>query len=133
MPPRVKTGAPEVDRVLGGGLVQGSVVLLAGSPGIGKSTLVLQLAQSIAGSGDSSSGVVYIAGEESPMQIAQRALRLVDGQKAASAAASSGSEGVGTIVGAHIAGDDADSSASDSEDDSKPSESVSPSSKPCYA
>lgn len=100
MPSRIRTGAPEVDRVLGGGLVHGSVILLAGSPGIGKSTLVLQLAQSIAGASDSSGAVVYIAGEESPLQIAQRAMRLAEGQKAARDAADTDTPPTGAIVGA---------------------------------
>lgn len=77
---RVSTGAAEVDRVLGGGLVRGSVVLLAGSPGIGKSTLVLQLARSIAKASGSHGRVAYIAGEESPAQIARRAVRLVEAE-----------------------------------------------------
>ena len=62
----------EVDRVLGGGLVSGSVVLLAGEPGIGKSTLLLQLAASVAETGY----VQYISGEESVTQVAARAHRL---------------------------------------------------------
>lgn len=77
---RVSTGASEVDRVLGGGLVRGSVVLLAGSPGIGKSTLVLQLARSIAKAPGARGRVAYIAGEESPAQIARRAVRLVEAE-----------------------------------------------------
>ena len=48
---RIPTGSPGVDRVLGGGLVPGSVVLLAGAPGIGKSTLLLQLASNLVGAG----------------------------------------------------------------------------------
>jgi len=67
---RVSTGIGELDRVLGGGLLPGQVVLLAGEPGIGKSTLLLQLANKIGG------GVLYVAGEESPSQIASRAARL---------------------------------------------------------
>ncbi|MGH0029185.1 MAG: AAA family ATPase, partial [Myxococcota bacterium] len=69
--PRLATGLDEVDRVLGGGLVPGSVVLLAGEPGIGKSTLALQLA-----AGLSPRPVLYVAGEESPEQIRLRAERL---------------------------------------------------------
>ena len=68
--PRIETGIAELDRVLGGGLVPGSVVLLAGEPGVGKSTLALQLAAGIRG------GVLYVAGEESPEQIRLRADRL---------------------------------------------------------
>jgi DNA repair protein RadA/Sms len=69
--PRLETGIAELDRVLGGGLVPGSVVLLAGEPGVGKSTLALQLAAGIQGR-----TVLYVAGEESPEQIRLRADRL---------------------------------------------------------
>jgi len=67
---RVKTGIKEFDRVLGGGIMPGSVVLLGGDPGIGKSTLAMQAAANI------SSNVLYVTGEESPKQIKLRALRL---------------------------------------------------------
>lgn len=70
--PRISTNMLEVDEVLGGGLVPGSVVLLAGQPGIGKSTLLLQIAHNIA----KSKKVLYISGEESARQIAMRAERL---------------------------------------------------------
>ena len=70
---RSKTGIFEFDRVLGGGIVPGSVVLLTGEPGIGKSTLLLQIAEQIARGGGR---VLYICGEESPVQIKSRALRL---------------------------------------------------------
>ncbi|MEI6509795.1 MAG: DNA repair protein RadA [bacterium] len=70
---RLPCGIGELDRVLGGGLVQGSCVLLAGEPGIGKSTLLLQMAQSIAAR---SHRVLYVSGEESPGQIKIRAERL---------------------------------------------------------
>lgn len=66
-------GVDEVDRVLGGGLTPGSVTLLAGEPGVGKSTLTLQMATSVAGFG---SAVVLVAGEEAPSQVAARAGRL---------------------------------------------------------
>jgi DNA repair protein RadA/Sms len=69
--PRIGTGIPELDRVLGGGLVPGSVILLAGEPGIGKSTLALQLAAGLA-----PQPVLYVSGEESPEQIRLRADRL---------------------------------------------------------
>ncbi len=69
--PRITSGIPELDRVLGGGFVPGSVVLLAGEPGVGKSTLALQLA-----AGLSPRGVLYISGEESPEQIRLRAERM---------------------------------------------------------
>ncbi len=70
---RDSTGIGEFDRVLGGGLVKGSLVLLGGEPGIGKSTLLLQVAESLAGRG---SRVLYVCGEESPQQVALRARRL---------------------------------------------------------
>ncbi len=69
---RVPTGVPEFDRVLGGGLVPGGVVLIGGDPGIGKSTLLLQALASIGASRD----VLYVSGEESAQQIALRAKRL---------------------------------------------------------
>jgi DNA repair protein RadA/Sms len=69
--PRVETGLAEVDRVLGGGFVPGSVVLLAGEPGVGKSTLALQIA-----AGLSPRPILYVSGEESPEQLRLRAERL---------------------------------------------------------
>jgi DNA repair protein RadA/Sms len=70
---RVATGFADLDRVLGGGLVPGSVVLLAGEPGIGKSTLVLQLVGRLAAAGH---GCLVVSGEESRAQVAARARRL---------------------------------------------------------
>jgi DNA repair protein RadA/Sms len=70
--PRLATGVDELDRVLGGGLVPGSVLLLAGEPGVGKSTLALQLAAGVRARG----AVVYVTGEESPEQLRLRANRL---------------------------------------------------------
>lgn len=70
---RASTGMAELDRVLGGGIVQGSLVLVGGDPGIGKSTLLLQAAENIAGRGEE---VLYVSGEESLRQIALRAQRL---------------------------------------------------------
>ncbi|MBW2540993.1 MAG: DNA repair protein RadA [Deltaproteobacteria bacterium] len=72
MAPRFATNIAEFDRVLGGGLVPGSVVLLAGEPGVGKSTLALQIA---AGLG-SRAAVLYVTGEESPEQLCLRAERI---------------------------------------------------------
>jgi DNA repair protein RadA/Sms len=69
---RLKTGLEEVDRVLGGGIVPGSLVLLSGEPGIGKSTLVAQ----IAGSQASNLSVIYASGEESAAQVKSRLDRL---------------------------------------------------------
>ncbi|MBS1106921.1 MAG: repair protein RadA [Deltaproteobacteria bacterium] len=71
--PRLHTGIAELDRVLGGGLVPGSVILLGGEPGIGKSTLGLQLAASVQARGAT---VLYVSGEESVEQIRLRAERL---------------------------------------------------------
>lgn len=67
---RIKTGISEFDRVLGGGLIQGSVVLIAGDPGIGKSTLVLQAVSKI------QQKIIYVTGEESLEQISFRSSRL---------------------------------------------------------
>ncbi len=72
-PPRVQSGIAELDRVLGGGFVPGSAVLLGGDPGIGKSTLLLQAAAALARAGQR---VVYVTGEESVDQIRLRAQRL---------------------------------------------------------
>jgi DNA repair protein RadA/Sms len=70
--PRVSTGIAEFDRVLGGGLVAGALVLLGGDPGVGKSTLMLDVASRLAGS----AVVLYASGEESPQQIKMRGERL---------------------------------------------------------
>ena len=69
---RYKTGLGELDRVLGGGIVKGSLVLLSGDPGIGKSTILLQICQYL----DKSLNILYISGEESAHQIKMRAERL---------------------------------------------------------
>jgi DNA repair protein RadA/Sms len=71
--PRIETGIGELDRVLGGGVVPGSVVLIGGEPGIGKSTLCLQLALGVERHGR---GVLYVTGEESLEQVRLRAARL---------------------------------------------------------
>ncbi|MDO8615551.1 MAG: DNA repair protein RadA [Dehalococcoidia bacterium] len=71
--PRVALGLPEFDRVLGGGVVAGSLVLVGGDPGIGKSTLLLQAAALAASAGRSA---VYVSGEESARQVKMRAARL---------------------------------------------------------
>ncbi len=70
---RIKTNIGELDRVLGGGIVKGSLVLVGGDPGIGKSTLLLQMCRNLV---ESSCGVLYVSGEESPSQIKMRAERL---------------------------------------------------------
>lgn len=71
-PPRFSTGVLEVDRVFGGGMVPGSMTVLGGDPGIGKSTLALQMA------GACKSVVLYVSGEESANQIRQRFVRLFE-------------------------------------------------------
>ncbi|NLE00146.1 MAG: DNA repair protein RadA [Fibrobacter sp.] len=71
--PRIKSGFSEIDRVLGGGMVRGAFILLGGDPGIGKSTLLLQLTARLAGL---SQKVMYITGEESAEQVSMRARRL---------------------------------------------------------
>src|ERR1700727_1502968 len=91
--PRLSTGSGELDRVLGGGLVPGSVTLIGGDPGIGKSTLMLQAAAALNASG----AVLYATGEESVKQVALRARRL--GLEAATARLIA-ETCVGDIVGA---------------------------------
>lgn len=73
---RSSTGNSELDRVLGGGLVAGSVILIGGEPGIGKSTLMLQLALNVAGR-----KILYVSGEESEQQIKMRAERITSNPK----------------------------------------------------
>ena len=73
---RIPTGFEEFDRVLGGGIVPGSVILLAGEPGIGKSTLLLETAGRVADRGDERGKVLYISGEESQAQVRMRASRV---------------------------------------------------------
>ena len=72
-PPRRSSGIAEFDRVLGGGLVPGSAILVGGDPGIGKSTLLLQAAAAFASAG---ARTIYVSGEEAPAQIRLRAARL---------------------------------------------------------
>ena len=69
---RISSGSQEFDRVLGGGMVPGSIILIGGDPGIGKSTLLLQYLSSI----NKDQSVLYVSGEESAEQIAMRAKRL---------------------------------------------------------
>ncbi len=75
---RLSTGMAELDRVLGGGLVCGSYILLGGAPGVGKSTLLLQMAEGISrhGTNPNSRTVLYVSAEESAEQMAMRAKRL---------------------------------------------------------
>ncbi|MCK5416182.1 DNA repair protein RadA [Candidatus Parcubacteria bacterium] len=68
---RIKIGIEEVDRVFGGGIVPGSLILISGEPGIGKSTILAQIADAV-----SEKGVIYISGEESAAQVKARLVRL---------------------------------------------------------
>jgi DNA repair protein RadA/Sms len=70
---RITTGIGEFDRIIGGGIVNGSIILIGGSPGIGKSTLILQVAERLS---QSKFNVLYVAGEESEKQIKMRGERL---------------------------------------------------------
>ena len=72
---RWKTGLNEFDFVLGGGIVPGSMILIGGEPGIGKSTLLLQVASKLQAAGHRT---LYVSGEESPLQVKLRADRLSD-------------------------------------------------------
>ncbi|HOK59612.1 MAG TPA: ATPase domain-containing protein, partial [Candidatus Dojkabacteria bacterium] len=75
---RLGTGFKELDRVLGGGLIEGEVVLVSGEPGVGKSTLLLQVALNLS----AKKKILYVCGEESPSQLISRLDRLsVDGGK----------------------------------------------------
>lgn len=91
---RLKTGIAELDEVLGGGLVAGSVVLVAGQPGIGKSTLLLQLGHNTS----KTKKVLYVSGEESPQQIALRADRLKIADKQLQLAASTVANDVAATI-----------------------------------
>lgn len=91
---RIKTGISGVDETLGGGFVPGSVTLLAGQPGIGKSTLLLQVAASAA----ASKKVLYISGEESVHQVGLRAARLGAGHKNLSIVSSSSADDIAVTI-----------------------------------
>ena len=87
LPERLATGIAEFDRAIGGGIVPGSAMLVGGDPGIGKSTLLLQVAARLAAAGKR---VVYVSGEEATNQVRLRALRLgLGGAKVELAAATS--------------------------------------------
>lgn len=93
---RFATTMGEVDMVLGGGLVAGGVVLIAGQPGIGKSTLLMQLASAVA----REHSVLYVSGEESEHQVAMRASRLgAGGDKLQIASSNSADDAAATIAG----------------------------------
>ena len=92
---RCATGIPEFDRALGGGLVKGSLVLVGGDPGIGKSTLLLQMCS------HNDQKTLYISGEESVEQLRMRALRLGVGGDALLIASETRLSGVMELVGQH--------------------------------
>jgi DNA repair protein RadA/Sms len=95
--PRLATGFSELDRVLGGGLVAGSVVLIGGDPGAGKSTLLLQVCSRLAEAVD----VLYVTGEESLHQLALRARRLALPTERLSVASETRGEQIAALVAAH--------------------------------
>lgn len=96
--PRITSQFTEVDRVLGGGLVRGAVALVGGDPGIGKSTLLLQLMAHWATSGKKT---LYISGEESTEQVSLRAVRLGVGNAPVSMATETSAEAVLALLSAH--------------------------------
>lgn len=91
---RIATGTPDVDVVLGGGIVPASVVLIAGQPGIGKSTLLMQLAYQVA----NGQPVLYVSGEESPGQVKVRATRLGAQHQDLHLAASTSADDIGATI-----------------------------------
>jgi len=95
--PRFTSGIEEFDRVLGGGLVPGAVVLIGGDPGIGKSTLLLQSLASIA----ADSAALYVTGEESTAQVALRARRLGLGESAMPVLAETQLERIAAMLSQH--------------------------------
>ncbi len=95
--PRFSSGVAELDRVLGGGLVQGGVILLGGDPGIGKSTLLLQVLTYIS----TRKNALYVSGEESAQQVALRAKRLMLNVKTVNLLAEIQLEKIQAILGEH--------------------------------
>ena len=95
-PPRMQTGLAEFDRVAGGGLVKGSATLIGGDPGIGKSTLLLQLVCRLAGAGFSAA---YVSGEESAEQVRMRARRLGLGNAAVDLATTTNAADIAASIG----------------------------------
>src|SRR5256886_15610292 len=94
--PRLPSGVPELDRVTGGGFVRGSVLLMAGDPGIGKSTLLIQAAAALAQTGHRA---VYISGEEAVAQVRLRAERLGLGKAPVELAAETSVEDIVATLG----------------------------------
>jgi DNA repair protein RadA/Sms len=96
LPDRIVSGVAEFDRAIGGGIVPGSAMLVGGDPGIGKSTLLLQICAKLAASGRS---VVYVSGEESAEQVRLRAIRLGLGKSPVRLAAATSVRDVLTTLG----------------------------------
>jgi DNA repair protein RadA/Sms len=96
LPDRLPSGIAEFDRAIGGGIVRGSVMLLGGDPGIGKSTLLLQVGATLASAGHS---VVYVSGEESAEQVRLRAVRLGLGKSPVQLAAATSVRDILTTIG----------------------------------
>ncbi len=94
---RLQSGMSDVDTVLGGGIVNGSVILIAGQPGIGKSTLLLQLANAVA----NKHKVLYVSGEESGHQIGLRAERLGVSSKTLQLATSNSADDIAATIAAN--------------------------------
>jgi len=92
---RISTGINELDRTLGGGIVQGSVIMIGGDPGIGKSTLMLQMLNTVKTEGD----ILYVSGEESWTQVYMRARRLGIEQKKISFSAETDIEALIGLLG----------------------------------
>ncbi len=97
---RIKTGIQEMDRVLGGGIVLGSVVLLGGEPGAGKSTMLLQICGAVCGERE----VLYVSGEESVRQIKLRAKRLGIREEGISVASEANIDDIVDYIEAHKPG-----------------------------
>jgi len=96
LPDRMQTGIAEFDRAVGGGIVPGSAMLLGGDPGVGKSTLLLQVAAKLASSGKE---VIYVSGEEAADQVRLRAIRLGLGGAPVRLAAATSVRDILTTVG----------------------------------
>ena len=101
LPERIASGIAEFDRAIGGGIVRGSAMLVGGDPGIGKSTLLLQVGAHLAAAGHA---VVYVSGEESAEQVRLRAVRLGLGQAPVRLAAATSVRDILTTMGANEQG-----------------------------
>src|SRR3954453_16161392 len=99
LPERLPSGIPEFDRAIGGGIVAGSAMLVGGDPGIGKSTLLLQVAARLASAGKS---VIYVSGEESAEQVRLRAVRLGLGAAPVRLAAATSVRDILTTMGGEV-------------------------------